>query len=186
MLLRRKEAAPLLRISILLVLATILASCDEAPSDAGGPEPAGKTDVGFEAVVTGAYEGQVSGVGTLVLLPEAGFEKRGYFFLADGRGVRPHGVTFVLPPGIAPGRHELQSPSPLRIGTVPSVRVDRDMGDSVLSSDRNTSGFLHLIAFPADPGGASGSDARGRFEFETEDPSGRRIAVKGSFSFEVD
>ncbi|MCZ6868162.1 MAG: hypothetical protein O7G84_01500, partial [Gammaproteobacteria bacterium] len=63
-----------------------------------------------------------------MLLPEAGFEHQGYFFVADGQGMRAHGLTFVLPRGIAPGKHTLESPAPFDIGTAPSVRVDRDMG----------------------------------------------------------
>jgi hypothetical protein len=122
----------------------------------------------------------------LALLPEAGFEKRGYFFLSDGQGIRPHGVTFVLPRGIAPGPHELTSPSPLAIGTVPSVRVDRDMGDSTLSSEKNTSGFLDLIAFPDDENALSGSLVEGGFEFETEDAKGEKIRVNGEFTFTVE
>ncbi len=70
-------------------------------------------------------------------------------------------------------------------GTVPSVRVDRNMGDSVLSSEKHTSGFLDLIAFPDDQNKLSGSDVTGNFEFETENLKGQRIRVKGEFSFEV-
>jgi len=136
--------------------------------------------------MTGSYEAEVSGIGVLVFLPEGGLEKQGYFFLSDGQGIRPHGVTFVLPPGIAPGKHRLESPPPLSIGTVPSVRVDRDMGDSVLSSEKNTSGFLDLTAFPDDRSRSSGSDVTGSFEFETEDLKGQEIRVKGRFSFEVE
>ncbi len=186
MLVRESDAIALSRILILVCLALILLSCDEAPSEGQIPEPARRKDVGFEAVITGSYEGEVSGTGVLVFLPEAGFEKHGYFFLSDGQGIRPHGVTFVLPPGLAPGKHRLESPSPLSIGTVPSVRVDRDMRDSVLSSEKNTSGFLDLIAFPDDQNEWSGSDVTGSFEFETEDLKGRKITVKGTFAFKVE
>lgn len=142
-------------------------------------------DIGFEAVITGSYGGEVSGSGVLKLLPEAGFDKQGYFFLADGQGIRPHGVTFVLPRGLAPGHHVLKSPSPLDIGKVPSVRVDRDIRDSVVSADKSTSGFLELIRFPSNETELRGSDEIGNFEFETEDKNGERIKVKGSFSFKI-
>jgi len=176
---------PLIRIVFLLWLGLILPSCDETASESGSDGAAQSKDAGFEAVITGSYEGEVSGTGVLVLLPEAGFEKSGYFFLSDGQGIRRHGVTFVLPRGIAPGKHALESPSPLDIGTVPSVRVDRDMGDSVLSSETKTSGFVDLTAFPDNENGLSGSGVAGSFEFETEDRTGERIAVKGKFSFEA-
>ena len=169
----------------LLTLAGVLPSCDETPSEDESPEPSNLKGVGFEAVITGSYEGEVSGIGVLMLLPEGGFENQGYFFLSDGQGIRPHGVTFVLPRGLAPGKHRLESPSPLSIGTVPSVRVDRDMGDSVLSSEKNTSGFLDLIAFPDDENKLSGSVVTGSFEFDTEDLKGQSITVKGKFSFKV-
>ncbi len=133
---------PIIPILFLVCFSLIWLSYDETPSQAESPEASPSKDVGFEAVIAGSYEGEVSGTGVLVLLPEAGFEKQGYFFLSDGHGIRPHGVTFVLPRGLTPGKHILESPSPFDIGTVPSVRVDRDTGDSVLSSELNTSGFL--------------------------------------------
>ena len=176
---------PLIRILFLLWLGLILPSCDETASESGSDGAAQSKDAGFEAVITGSYEGEVSGPGVLVLLPEAGFEKRGYFFLSDGQGIRPHGVTFVLPRGLATGKHALESPSPLDIGTVLSVRVDRDMGDSVLSFETNTSGFLDLTAMPDDETSVSGSEVTGSFEFETEDRTGEKITVKGTFSFKA-
>ena len=167
-------------IASLFCLTWILLLYCEAPLQAADQAD---SQAGFQATVTGSYEGEVSGSGVLVLLPGAGFEKKGYFFLADGQGIRAHGVTFILPRGISRGKYPLKSPSPFGIGTVPSVRVDRDMGDSVRSADNNTSGFLELEAFPAAEQGLSGSDVRGKFEFETESSTGERITVKGDFSF---
>jgi len=174
------------RIATLLCLAWILLSCDDAPMQATGHEPH-KSDekAWFQAAITGAYKGEVSGNGVLVLLPEAGFEKQGYFFLADGQGIRPHGVTFILPRGMTTGRHPLKSLSPLDIGKVPSVRVDRDKGGSVMSAEKNTSGFLELDAFPVAERKLSGSDVSGSFEFETEHLNGEMITVRGSFSFKA-
>ncbi len=185
MLLRGKKAIPQFRILYLVCFALLLPSCDETPSQAESPEPSKSRDAGFEAVITGSYEGKVSGIGVLKLLPKAGFKKQGYFFLADGQGIRPFGVTFVLPRGLGPGKHILRSPSALDIGTVPSVRVDRDMGNSVASADKNTSGFLNLIAFPDDESKLSGADVMGSFEFETKGLRGEKITVKGQFTFKV-
>ena len=182
---RTEGKMPLIRIFFLLWLGLILPSCDETASESGSDGAAQSKDAGFEAVITGSYEGEVSGPGVLVFLPEAGFEKRGYFFLSDGQGLRPHGVTFVLPRGLATGKHALESPSPLDIGTVLSVRVDRDMGDSVLSFETNTSGFLDLTAMPDDETSVSGSEVAGSFEFETEGRTGEKITVKGTFSFKA-
>ena len=151
----------------------------------GQSSQADETSPGFEAQIEGAYEGKVSGTGVLVFLANAGFDKRGYYFLADGRGIRPHGVTFILPLGLATGRHELTSPSPFDIGNVPSVRVDRDTGNATVSSEKNTSGFITLNAFPIDKTELSGSNVAGNFEFQTEDRDGQTVKVKGTFSFQV-
>ena len=171
------------RAAVLLILLLAISACDEPSASAQQSERANGQAVGFDAVITGAYDGTVSDVGVLKLLPEAGFDKQGYFFLSDGQGVRPHGVTFVLPRDLAPGKYRLESPAPLNLGTVPSVRVDRDTGDSVQSFDRNTTGTLDVTAFPADETGLTGSEVAGNFAFETEDRSGRRISVSGTFSF---
>lgn len=176
---------PIFRILFLVFAVLNLPSCDETSSQEQKSEDPKTNAVGFEAVITGSYEGKVSGTGILVLLPKAGFEKQGYYFLADGRGIRSYGVTFILPRGLAPGKHMLKSPPPLNIGTVPSVRVDRDMGSSVLSADRNTSGSVNLIAFPKDESKLSGSDVVGSFEFQTQDPKGQKVTVKGKFSFKA-
>jgi hypothetical protein len=150
-----------------------------AENDSSGKSSAS----GFSAVISGAYEGAVSGKGTLQFLANAGFNRQGYFFLADGRGIRPHGITFILPRGLSAGKHDLKNPSPLEIGTVPSVRVDRDLGNATVSSQSNTVGFLHLQSFP--PGGKqmNGSSVSGNFEFTTEDSKGKKIVVRGQFDF---
>lgn len=185
MVVETEAKKPKFRALFLVFLALILPSCDETPAQKENRRSSQSNDVGFEAVITGSYEGKVSGSGVLMLLPEAGFDKQGYFFLADGQGVRGHGVTFVLPRGLVPGSHKLASPSPLKIGTVPSVRVDRDLENSVVSADKNTSGYLDLIAFPEDERSLSGSDVAGNFEFETKNLKGETITVKGSFSFKI-
>ncbi len=185
MALREKTVISRFRILCFVCFTLLLPSCDEAPSQPASPNASKFKAAGFEAVITGAYNGMVSGVGVLKLLPNAGFKKQGYFFLSDGQGIRPFGVTFVLPRGLGPGKHILRSPSPFEIGTMPSVRVDRDMGKSTVSADKNTSGFLNLIAFPGDEKKLSGSEIMGNFEFETEGLRGEKIAVKGRFTFKV-
>jgi hypothetical protein len=171
------------RAAVLVLLLLALPACDEAPASAQQAERANGEAAGFQAVITGAYDGRVSGAGVLKFLPETGFDRQGYYFLSDAQGIRPHGVTFVLPRDLAPGNYGLESPSPLSLGTVPSVRVDRDMGDSVQSFDRNTTGTLDVTAFPDDGADLAGSTVAGRFDFETENASGRRIRVSGKFSF---
>jgi hypothetical protein len=185
MRLRGEMAIPQFRILILVCFALLLPSCDETPSKAQNPGASKSRQMGFEASISGSYEGKVTGSGVLKFLPNAGFKKQGYFFLADSQGVRPFGVTFVLPRGLRPGKHTLKSPSPFDIGSVPSVRVDRDMGKSVVSADKNTSGFLNLTAFPNDETKLIGSDVRGNFEFETKNKKGEKISVKGQFTFKV-
>lgn len=101
-----------IRIFIFVCFALLLPSCEEAPSQTASPNPSNLKAAGFEAVITGGYNGKVSGIGVLKLLPYAGSKKQGYFFLSDGQGIRPFGVTFVLPRGSGPGIHRLKSPSP--------------------------------------------------------------------------
>lgn len=185
MMSRADRKSPIIQILFLACLSLIWLSYNAIPSQAESPGDFPAKEIGFEAVITGTYDGEAFGNGVLVLLPDAGFEKQGYFFLSDGQGIRPHGVTFVLPRGLTTGKHTLESPSPFDVGMVLSVRVDKDMGDSVLSSEKNTSGFLDLIAFPDDENNLSGSDVTGSFEFETEDPKGQKITVKGTFSFKA-
>ncbi len=165
--------------TLCLALGFLVLSLSSQPSQADETKP------GFEARIEGAYEGQVSETGVLGFLANAGFDKKGYYFLADGRGVRPHGVTFILPLGLTTGRHELTSPSPFDLGSVPSVRVDRDTGNATVSSEKNTSGFITLNTFPRDTTELSGSKVAGNFEFQTNDKDGQTIKVKGAFLFQV-
>jgi len=167
------------------LLSAILLLSGGTPSPAQRIETPPLPAAGFTATIAGAYEGTVSGAGVLKWLAHAGFARQGYFFLADGQGIRPHGVTFILPRGTAPGRYALASPAPLDIGRVASVRVDRDTGSATISADKNTSGFIELERFPADAGAVHGAAVSGRFAFATEDAEGRRITVEGAFSFRV-
>lgn len=72
--------------------ALILVSCDAPPSQGESVEPFTNNEAGFEAVITGSYEGNASGAGVIKFVPGAGFDKQGYFFLSDGQGIRDHGV----------------------------------------------------------------------------------------------
>lgn len=168
------------RFVILLCGALVLSSWNQAWSQSETSEAAD-----FAATISGVYDAEVSGPGVLKFLPEAGFDKQGYFFLADGQGLRPHGVTFVLPRGVTTGRHILASPSPLALGTVPSVRVDRDTGSAVVSAEHNTEGYLELIAFPENVSKLAGDEVAGYFKFDTEDSKGNRITVQGVFAFQA-
>lgn len=150
---------------------------------AAGPAGAQDEEAGFTARIGGAYEARISAPGVLVYLPTGGFERKGDYFLADAQGLRPYGITFVLPRDIGPGRHELKNPTPFELGTVVSVRVDRDTGEAVVSADRNTTGFLMLDSFPEGEKKPNGEEVSGSFSFATEDVDGERIAAEGSFSF---
>jgi len=163
------------KIGFIAVLLTFpLGACGDDSQSV--PEPLASGNTHFTATISGAYQGQVAGPGAYVLLPDAGFEKQGYFFLADGRGLRPHGITFVLPRGMEPRRYSLESVSPFDLGTAPSVRVDRDTGAATLSSDRNTRGYLEFNS-------VSRENVSGNFEFTTEDLDSKQISVSGRFSF---
>lgn len=183
--LRFRPTQSMVRAGFIFCAAVMLASCEEPPAKVANPDEAKMADAGFEAVISGAYDGTVSGSGVLVLLANAGANKKGYLFLADGQGIRPHGITFVLPRGLAPGKHRLTSPSAFEIESVPSVRVDRDLNNATVSAQRNTSGYLELSAYPEDDRNLAGAQVSGRFEFQTEDAKGGTLQVTGSFSFKV-
>jgi hypothetical protein len=169
----------------LLLVACLLTALVIWPTGAMAEKSAsGKLSAsGFSAVISGAYEGKVSGKGTLQFLANAGFDRKGYSFLADGRGLRPHGITFMIPRGLSVGKHELKNPSPFDMGQVVSVRVDRDLGNATVSSQSNTVGFLHLQSFSSKENEPNGSTISGNFEFTTEDSQGEKIAVRGQFEF---
>ena len=182
---RIKIRKSFLQILFLVCSLLVLISCDKAPAEVSDSRKSETKDASFEAIISGTHAGDVRGDGVLIFLPQAGFEKQGYYFLADGQGIRAHGVTFVLPRGLTAGKHKLGNPSPFETGTVTSVRVDRDMGNAVDSYQTNTTGFLNLTAFPNDEKSMSGSVVAGSFEFTTEDSKGQKISVKGEFSFKV-
>lgn len=165
-------------ISILMVLNALSSTGCEREA-AGENAPSASADAGFSATVTGAVEGRVSGGGVLHFIESGRHDGEGYYFLADGRGLRDYGVTFTLPAGVRTGRHALKSPHPLDAGSVPSVRVDHDDGDNTLSWEQNTTGALNLSTFPQDGVGL----VEGDFEFQTENANGEIVRVRGSFSF---
>ena len=104
MALRGKMVISRFRILCFVCFTLLLPSCDEAPSQPASPNASKFKAAGFEAVITGAYNGMVSGVGVLKLLPNAGFKKQGYFFLSDGQGIRPFGVRANCRPNSTCGR----------------------------------------------------------------------------------
>jgi hypothetical protein len=180
------ETRQFLRNIVRLFLAASLAlvnACDGKSDDQRDAASETPTSSGFEAEITGAYAGQSNGDGVLTYLPDAGFDRNGYYFLADGQGLRDHGVTFILPTNIGTGRHDLVSVSPFDIGSLPSVRVDRDMGDKIVSSDRNISGYLELDRFPGTPAHLTGFAVSGSFAFQAEGLEARTVTVTGRFSF---
>lgn len=161
--------------------AMLVASVMLAPGAAGAEGE--EAQAGFTARIGGAYEAEITGPGVLVYLPTGGWERKGAYFVADAQGVRPHGITFVLPADIGPGRHELQNPTPFELGTVVSVRVDRDVDGTVVSAQRDTSGYLDLDSFPDGAKEPNGAAVSASFAFETEFTDGARIGAEGAFSF---
>lgn len=159
-----------MRVFALLVAGAAIASAATAAGE----------DAAFEARIDGGYEAGIEGPGAYVRVPGSSFAPQGYWFLADDRGDRPHGVTFVLPVGIEEGRHELQDPQPFEMGTVPSVRIDRLAGNTVLSSTGPTEGWIELDAIPED---VRGGPLTGRFSFETVMPERGPVTVEGRFDF---
>ena len=100
-----------------------------------------------------------------------------------GRGIRPHGITFIVPRGLSVCKYELKNPSPLEIGQVLSVRVDRDLNNATVSSQSNTLGFLQLQSFSSEETKLKDNTIAGKFEFTTEDSKGKKITVRCKFNF---
>lgn len=157
----------------------LISACGNAESS--GPHPGG-----FEAEVSGAVEGRISGPGIIRFLPphEANFGTRpGYLFVADDTGVRDLGVVFSIPAGTESGTYRLVSAHPMDAGTEFEVRVDHSVGNRTDSFEANTEGTLRLESIPKNAESIDGHPIRGSFEFTTEDTGGREVAVSGSFDF---
>ena len=80
-----------IQILFLACFSLVWLSYNAIPSHAEGPGDSPSKETGFEAVITGTYDGEAFGTGVLVLLLGAGFEKQGYFFLSDGQEFDPMG-----------------------------------------------------------------------------------------------
>lgn len=141
---------------------------------------------GFVAEVTGSVSGRVAAPGVVRFLPPADLGHRirpGFFFVADDTGVRPLGITFSIPAGVEPGTYDLVSAHPMDAGTAFEVRVDHSVGTRTESFELDTDGTITIDAFPDTVGDVRGQRVVGRFEFETRDRSGRRVAAEGRFDF---
>jgi len=134
----------------------------------------------FAGEISGEFNGKVAGEGVLQRLPDGGYDDQGYFFLADDDGERDLGVTFVLPNNVAPGHHPIASAAPAEQGKVFSVRIDRDMGTTLHSMEKNAEGFLDIVRFPQDGGQGP---VTGTYDVTVEDSEGKSVRVTGVFDF---
>lgn len=165
--------------SLIPTVGLLISGCDD-------PEPSRVGTGNFEAEVSGAVTGRVLGPGLARFLPpsEANFGSiPGYFFVADGAGVRELGITFTIPANTEPGVYRLESAPPMEVGTAFEVRVDRSVGNRTESFEANTEGTIRLDAFPEDGSSLEGHPIRGSFDFSTQDRTGREVTVRGSFEF---
>lgn len=173
----------LLVVTCLTVLACV--GSDDAEVEGEAAEVERRAD-GFVAEVTGSVSGRVAAPGVVRFLPPADLGHRirpGYFFVADGTGVRPLGITFSIPAGVEPGTYDLVSAHPMDAGTAFEVRVDHSVGSRTESFELDTDGTITIDAFPDTVGDVRGQRVAGSFEFETRDRSGRRVEAEGRFDF---
>ena len=173
---RYHTATPLL-LACLLVVGC--GGSKEAP-----PQSTNSTNVTAE--LSGSASGRVTGSGVLTYFPASASvvgERPGFWFIADGTGERPLGLTIVVPDNTEPGDYELTSPHPMEMGTKFELRVDQTKGNRVVSYNKNTSGTLTLDSFPKDHESLSETEVMGRFSFSTENTDGDVVSGTGSFQF---
>jgi len=170
--------------SLLMVL--ILAGAVSI-SGCGESENAGVATGNFVAEISGTVSGRVSGPGIIRFLPASAGNFSAhptYFFIADDSGVRELGITFTIPANTRPGKYQLVSGHPMDVGKHFEVRVDRSVGDRTESFGFNTKGTLTIEAIPVDGVHVAGERVTGRFDFSTQDRSGKEVKGQGTFDFE--
>ena len=150
------------------------------------PGESAQSGSGFKASIAGDVMGDVNGPGVLkYLAPSKSVAGQipGRYFLADNQGLRELGVTLSIPESAKVGSYKLVSASPLDAGKFFEIRVDRSVGNNVLSYSNETKGELTLSSFPSKPNKVSGSKVKGSFKFKTQNNEGKSITVQGKFNF---
>lgn len=155
------------------VLLAALAACDDESATSG-------LGTMFAGEVSGEFSGKVAGDGVLKHQTDGGPDGQGFFYLADDEGARDLGVTFVLPNNVAPGHHAIASADDAEQGKVFSVRIDRDMGTTLHSMEKNAEGYLDIVRFPNDGGKGP---VTGSYDITVEDSEGKAVRVTGVFDF---
>lgn len=161
------------RIFAALTLLSVVAACDDDSAKSG-------LGTMFAGEVSGEFTGKVVGDGVLKRQNSGGTDGQGYFYLADDEGERDLGVTFVLPNNVAPGHHPIASAGDSETGKVFSVRIDRDMGSTLHSMEKNAEGYLDIVRFPGDGGKGP---VTGTYDVTVEDADGKAVRVTGVFDF---
>jgi hypothetical protein len=141
----------------------------------------------FDADVSGAFKGKVSGPGVIKYLPpsEVSFGSRpGYFFIADATGVRDFGIIFTIPANTTPGTYPLKTAHPMDVGKGFEVRLDKSTDNRTVSFQSNTTGSITLEEFPEDPNNITDAIVKGTFKFSTENSNAERVNAEGVFEFQ--
>jgi hypothetical protein len=162
-----------IRILGALALLCVAAACEDDSAKSG-------LGTLFAGEVSGEFTGKVLGDGVLKRQSDGGPDGQGFFYLADDEGARDLGVTFVLPNNVAPGHHQVASAAPAEQGKVFSVRIDRDLGSTLHSMEKNAEGYLDIVRFPA--AGEKGP-VTGTYDVMVEDADGKSVRVTGVFDF---
>lgn len=144
--------------------------------------------LGFRATLMGANTGTIQADGVLKCIrPHEAFgEMRpGYFFLADGQGVRDYGITFTLPLSATTGEHTLQAHNPFDVGTIYEARIDIDVPDEnrTASYQKLPEGVIVLTSMYSR---ADMKPVKGTFDFSVENNVGERIHAAGQFHLPVE
>jgi hypothetical protein len=162
-----------IRIFAALALLSAVAACDDDSAKSG-------LGTLFAGEVSGEFTGKVVGDGVLKRQAAGDASGQGFFYLADNEGTRDLGVTFVLPNNVAPGHHPIASAGDAEKGKVFSVRIDRDLGSTLHSMEKNAEGYLDIVRFPTDGGKGP---VTGTYDVTVEDAEGKAVRVTGVFDF---
>jgi hypothetical protein len=188
------KAMPLMfvRLTVLSIM-LVITGCSDSTTDPVTKEPKGDRS-GFTATVTGAVNGEVSGVGIVTYLPPKERDivtgnRPGYYMLANNLSTDPKEerefiIIFRIPEGAQPGNYNLMPPDPLQVGHDFDVQIETiEEGKSIASYQTNTEGIITLDNFSPDRISPETSTIKGTFQFVTENNDGEQVAVYGTLDF---
>jgi len=169
-----------IRRGAVLIWWLVLSGCSDSSTDPATEEP--KVDhSGFTASVSGSVNGEVSGAGIVTYLPPKERDpvtgiRPGYFLVANLNSDRTEEreclIIFRVPGQAEPGKYELVTPDPLKVGENFDVQIEMIEKGKSISYQTNTEGIITLEDFAPDRTDSDNSHMTGTFQFVTENSEG--------------